>query len=99
MEQLKEPFVIVEGEDRAGRKIVFNEKSANGKTFNPWHEIEQTGKMQWPGSIQWILSDITIIFLQESMVRQHYWNKMEVADGSSINDSLSAQQNGITHSK
>ena len=40
MEELREPFVIIEGEDRAGRKIAYNEKSANGKTINPWHELE-----------------------------------------------------------
>ena len=30
MEQLEDPFVIIEGEDRAGRKIVIKEKSADG---------------------------------------------------------------------
>jgi alpha-tubulin suppressor-like RCC1 family protein len=99
MEELKEPFVIVEGEDFAGRKIVFNERSGNGKTFDPWNEIEK-----WKNAMARIDS--------MDFVRHHenvfsgkygnttYWNKMEVADGSSINDSLSAQQTvSLTPSK
>ncbi len=87
--QLEDPFVLIEGEDRAGRNIVINEKSADGKAVNSKHEREK-----WKRAMARIDS--------MDFVRKHdpddngksgktkYKNKMMAADASLVNQSLSA---------
>ncbi len=100
MEQLEDPFVIIEGEDRAGRKIVINEKSANGKTINSKHERENWKKsMARIDSMDFARHNDDAFTGKDGKTK--YKNKMAVAsDGSSINQSLSAQKTvSLTPSK
>jgi alpha-tubulin suppressor-like RCC1 family protein len=99
MEELNEPFVFIEGEDRMGRKIAYNEKSANGKTINPWHELENWKNwMARIDSMDFVRKD-DFAFAGKAGTTT-YQNKMTEADGSSINQSLSAQQTvSLTPSK
>ena len=91
MEQLEDPFVIIEGEDRTGRKIVINEKSANGKTINSKHEREN-----WKNSMARIDSMDVARHNNDGIGgkdgKNKYKNKMEVAGGSSNAQSFSTQK-------
>jgi alpha-tubulin suppressor-like RCC1 family protein len=89
MEQLEDPFVIIEGEDRAGRKIAFKKKSENGNTIDSKYE-----RAKWKKSFARIDS--------MDFVRKHnnsfkgkdgksmYQEKMMAAEGPTVNQSLSA---------
>jgi alpha-tubulin suppressor-like RCC1 family protein len=89
MEQLEDPFVIIEGEDRVGRKIVINEKSANGKTVNSKHEREDWKKsMARIDSLDFIRKHEPDFNGKEGKTK--YKNKMMAADGSTVSQSLSA---------
>jgi alpha-tubulin suppressor-like RCC1 family protein len=99
MEELKEPFVMVEGENLAGRKIAFNERSANGKTINPWHEIEN-----WKNAMARIDSMDYVRHFENYFAGKNgntiYKNKSEVAGGSSVNQAVSSLQTvSLTPSK
>lgn len=95
MEQLKDPFVLIVGEDRAGRKIIINEKSANGKIINSKHEKEK-----WKSSMARIDSMDIARHCDDEFEgkdgKTKYKNKMEVVnDGSAIDQSLSVQKTVI----
>ncbi len=100
MEPLNDPFVIIEGVDRAGRKIAINEKSANGNTIN---SIQ--GRANWKKSMARIDSmDIARKQQENSTVKdgkKKYKNKMEaVTDGSSGGQSFSVERTvSLTPSK
>lgn len=91
MEELSEPFVIIEGVDKAGRRIVFNERSANGKTFNPCHEIEN-----WKNAMSRIDSMDFVRYYDNDFSGKHgknlYINKMEAVNVSSADQALSVQK-------
>jgi alpha-tubulin suppressor-like RCC1 family protein len=92
MEQLNEPFVLIEGEDAAGRKIAFNEKQFNGMTINSKHEKEK-----WKNSMARI--DSMDFARHKNDMNGHkddktkFKNKAQVvSDGSSGDQSLSVQK-------
>jgi alpha-tubulin suppressor-like RCC1 family protein len=92
MEPLDDPFVIIEGEDRAGRKIVINEKNAKGNTINTLQ-----GKEKWKKSMARIDSmDIARNHQDNSTSKdgkKNYKNKSEaVTGGSSAGQSFSVQR-------
>jgi alpha-tubulin suppressor-like RCC1 family protein len=91
MDQLKDPFVIIVGEDRAGRKIVINEKNSKGKTINSSHERDN-----WKQSMSRIDSMDFTRHYSDSFIgkegKNKYKDKMEVADGSSSGQSLAVQK-------
>ena len=89
MEQLEDPFVIIEGEDSAGRKIVINEQSANGSMVNSKRGRDNWRKV-WPGSIPWIICERPDQAYDGKGGKTKYKNKMMAADGSTVNQSLSA---------
>ncbi len=89
MEQLEDPFVIIEGEDRAGRKTVFNEQSANGNTVN-----SKRGRDNWRKHMARIDSLDYIRRPDQASDgkggKTKYNNKMMAAEGTTVNQSLSA---------